>query len=667
MANTHSATLVRASSQYFSAADSASLSLSGNFTFEAWVKITTAPTSGQQFAIINKDDNGSNRSYSLWYNNSGGTLQLSATLFGSSYSYPNDYVNVTANTNLGTATWQHVAVVCTLANASASKFEFFVNGTSIGNGSVADGNGTTTIKDGTASLFIGHGHTAEYFDGQIDDVRVWNTARTSTQIVDNYKTELVGNESGLQAYWKLNNALTDSTSNSNTLTNNGTATFTADLPIWSLSTNLQAYYKLDESSGNAADSSGNSNTATNVNTATYSAGKINNGVSLNGSSQYLLADDSATLSITGDLTLSGWVKFASIGAGNVALINKWNYTGSQRSFVLYSNNASFTFYVCSDGAAASTSTTVSWSPATATWYHVAVVYSAAAHTTKYYVNGTQQGATQDQVRTSIFEGTGKLSLGATYDSTDGAAAFLNGMVDEVGIWSRALTSVEVTELYNNNLANAYPFTEYALTEYLGSLDDTSNFGVGSKSAQGFKIASGNKITGFSIQGSKGNTTPCTSFTASIYEGGADPTAGTLKASESFSSNGLGAYTASPTFHSFYFATPTTTLTGGTTQYYLVISPDDGTGTDVIRWAADTTSPTYADGTSWYLGGWTESTGIDRNFAIFGEAVTAPLPSVSDTSTLTEDISISAFTVVSPKLDGSTDSGTGMRWGLKIIG
>lgn len=43
-----------------------------------------------------------------------------------------------------------------------------------------------------------------------------------------------------------------------------------------------------------------------------------------------------------------------------------------------------------------------------------------------------------------------------------------------------------------------------------------------------------------------------------------------------------------------------------------------------------------------------------------------LPSVFDTSTITENLSISAFTVVSPRLDGSTDSGTGMKWGLKIL-
>lgn len=160
-----------------------------------------------------------------------------------------------------------------------------------------------------------------------------------------------------------------------------------------------------------------------------------------------------------------------------------------------------------------------------------------------------------------------------------------------------------------------------LTEYDGSVNDTSNYAAGTKGAQGFKIATGKKITGFSIKGSKGNTTPCTSFTASIYAGGANPTAGTLVKSESFSSDGLGAYTASPSFRDFTFSTPVTGLAGGTTQYYLIISPDDGTGGDVIRWSVDNTSPSYADGNAWnYASGtWYDSgSGYDKNFKIYGD-------------------------------------------------
>lgn len=222
-ANTHAAQLVRSSSQYFSAPSSTSLSVTGDFTFEAWVKITTPPSSGEQYSLINKDIS-TDRSYSVWYVNNGGTLKLVVSIFGSNHVYPSDYLAVTRNDDLG-ANWHHVAIVCTIANSNSTKVTFYVDGVSLGNGSVADGNGATDINNGTADVRIGRGHTSEFFDGYIDDVRLWGATRTGQQITNNMFKELVGTESNLRGYWKLNNSLADSTPNGNTLTNNNSATF----------------------------------------------------------------------------------------------------------------------------------------------------------------------------------------------------------------------------------------------------------------------------------------------------------------------------------------------------------------------------------------------------------------------------------------------------------
>jgi len=47
-------------------------------------------------------------------------------------------------------------------------------------------------------------YTNEYFEGDIDEVRVWNYERTVTEIANSKDAELVGNESGLVAYYKFN-------------------------------------------------------------------------------------------------------------------------------------------------------------------------------------------------------------------------------------------------------------------------------------------------------------------------------------------------------------------------------------------------------------------------------------------------------------------------------
>ncbi|HBK84747.1 MAG TPA: hypothetical protein DDZ53_01795, partial [Firmicutes bacterium] len=66
---------------------------------------------------------------------------------------------------------------------------------------------------------------SRYFNGIIDDVRIWNIARTQQQIRDNMNKELVGNESGLVGYWKFNEGsgatAYDSTPNANNGAING--------------------------------------------------------------------------------------------------------------------------------------------------------------------------------------------------------------------------------------------------------------------------------------------------------------------------------------------------------------------------------------------------------------------------------------------------------------
>jgi len=46
--------------------------------------------------------------------------------------------------------------------------------------------------------------TGGTIDGEVYEVRIWNTARTQQQIQDNMNKELTGNEEGLIGYWKFN-------------------------------------------------------------------------------------------------------------------------------------------------------------------------------------------------------------------------------------------------------------------------------------------------------------------------------------------------------------------------------------------------------------------------------------------------------------------------------
>jgi hypothetical protein len=94
--------------------------------------------------------------------------------------------------------WNHVAFV---RNKTTDKVYFYING----NQDAMYG-GVLSDRAATIGHYIGRdsrtGETA--LKGTIDDVRVWNVARTQQQIADNMNKELTGNETGLVGYWKFN-------------------------------------------------------------------------------------------------------------------------------------------------------------------------------------------------------------------------------------------------------------------------------------------------------------------------------------------------------------------------------------------------------------------------------------------------------------------------------
>lgn len=132
------------------------------------------------------------------------------------YWWANDALaNFTFNLN----TWYHVAVTY-----DGSTRKFYVDGVEIGN--IA----SSGINVPNANNFrIGSTNFGEYFKGGMDDVRIWNVARTASEITNNKDKDLIGNETGLVAYYKFNQG-TDNSDNSSITTaidsknflNNGT-------------------------------------------------------------------------------------------------------------------------------------------------------------------------------------------------------------------------------------------------------------------------------------------------------------------------------------------------------------------------------------------------------------------------------------------------------------
>jgi len=92
--------------------------------------------------------------------------------------------------------WYHIAFVMTTSDT-----EIFVNGASIG----TTGNGINTAVTG-ANLCFGAANsssTTELFEGELDEIRVWNTARTAAQISENMNTAISATTAGLLDYYPI--------------------------------------------------------------------------------------------------------------------------------------------------------------------------------------------------------------------------------------------------------------------------------------------------------------------------------------------------------------------------------------------------------------------------------------------------------------------------------
>lgn len=221
--NAQSLDLESGSSQYATRADTASLSITGTISIEAWVKHESTGVAQAYVSKFNQD--GSVKSY-VFYLDATGAIQLSYSGDSSNESLCASAVCIS---KADEGKWIHVAVTLT---PSTKAFSFYKNGALITSGTATGAQ--TSIADNASGFAIGcrdiGGTPDTFLDGKICEVRLWNTVRTQAEIQGNMFHNLVGNESGLAGYWKLDNSYNDSTANANNLTGTGSPVFSADVP-----------------------------------------------------------------------------------------------------------------------------------------------------------------------------------------------------------------------------------------------------------------------------------------------------------------------------------------------------------------------------------------------------------------------------------------------------
>jgi hypothetical protein len=159
------------SGSYVASPNTAALNLTGSFTLECWVNPDTL--GGFSKGIIAKGGAfGTALEYGLRLRFDGRFL-LATRGVG----------RLTSRQPIPVNQWTHVAATY---NAPINRFEFYINGVFDTSSTIAN----AAPPSNTDSLFIGISGATTPFKGLLDEVRIWNVARFSNQIREDFRTSL---------------------------------------------------------------------------------------------------------------------------------------------------------------------------------------------------------------------------------------------------------------------------------------------------------------------------------------------------------------------------------------------------------------------------------------------------------------------------------------------
>jgi len=212
---------------------------------------------------------------------------------------------------------------------------------------------------------------------------------------------------------------------------------------------LVAAFGFNENTGTVAnDNSGNGNNGILTNGPAWSAaGKFGAAISFDGTDDFVNINDANSLDLTNGMTLEAWVNPNNL-TGYKTAVCKENGTSSLAYALSPNNNTSGSsnqrpnsrIRIGSNTRTVTGTTKLSMS----TWTHIAITYDGAMM--RLYVNGVQS---------STFATTGNIT--ATTDplrigGTTALSQYFAGLIDEVRIYSRALSASEIQTDMNTPIA-----------------------------------------------------------------------------------------------------------------------------------------------------------------------------------------------------------------------
>ena len=334
---------------------------------------------------------------------------------------------VISNDVMSTDTWYHIVYLFD----RDSTLRFYINGVlQTSTFDISSASATSIAWDEEGYTILGNfGTSSSYaFSGVIDELGVYNRLLTTDEIAELYNS---GN--GVNIFEEP-----------------------SSFPI----TSLLSYYKLEEASGTIYDSHGSVNFTTYNSPEYQRTGKIDYGIGFSGAGNPGASCGSsyAGLNPGGDeYSISCWVYLDSLPTtenhdfyilrGALSASPWYNIhimiANGSNKVALGMNGASDSYF----GVTSTNALT------TGTWYHIVGIISGIGNPATVYVNGVSNNGAANQVG-NIYDATSQYTIGSPYG---GSTESFHGIIDELAVYNRALSSEEVSILYNSGTGLAYPF------------------------------------------------------------------------------------------------------------------------------------------------------------------------------------------------------------------
>jgi len=399
---TGSCSILRANTQYLTLNNLNFTNLS--FTISLWSYLLSYESSGET-PLFAKGDNISTTSQALFCEYQGTNIQFG--FYGDDTTggnFPND-INKWIN-------WVFTY------NKDTKKRKIYRNGNFIAEGNaLSAGYIPSTHNYRIGGFYLNN--SQKYFNGYIDDFRIYNTELSAIQIQKLYNdTETFYNitDKSYPIIRDLNNF--------------------EILPL--------VWYKFDNSTNIGLDSM-NKHNLTNNGSTTYSTADFIKGIgcaSFNGTTQYLNKTSAFNLN-NKDFTISAWIKrdrnntserFLRVGENSIATNQQIGIGITSTNFPIMDFNGTGNNLIGTEILA------------TNIWYHIVFTFNNTSKTRSLYLNG-------------IFNAT-NTSAGQVISTNNtfeiGRTPFYQGLMDDVRIYEIELTPTQVQELYNGRVNIYYP-------------------------------------------------------------------------------------------------------------------------------------------------------------------------------------------------------------------